>query len=67
MIWPQLTAMALLGVAVVVGIGRVIGGTADGTGTLVNTVWVAYDILVLSVLIQAARYRGYRQPEAALD
>ena len=37
---------------------RVIIGTGDGTGTLVNTVWVLYDLVVLSVIIQAARYRG---------
>ncbi|MCK6081705.1 glycosyltransferase [Microbacterium sp. EYE_5] len=61
-IWPQLTAMVLLAIAVVVGIGRVVVGTADGTGTLVNTVWVAYDLVVLSVLIQAARYQGYQPP-----
>lgn len=58
-IWPQLTAMALLSVALVVGIGRVIVGTGDGTGTLVNSVWVLYDLAVLSVIIQAVRYRGY--------
>lgn len=58
-IWPQLTAMALLAVAAVVGVIRVIAGTADGTGTLVNTVWVVYDLAVLSVIIQAARYRGF--------
>jgi cellulose synthase (UDP-forming) len=58
-IWPQLTAMVLLSVAAIVGIIRVLAGTADGTGTLVNTVWVVYDVAVLSVIIQAARYRGF--------
>ena len=57
-IWPQLTAIAVLSVALVVGVIRVIAGTADGTGTLVNAVWVAYDLVVLSVIIEAARYRG---------
>lgn len=57
-IWPQLTAMVLLATALVIGIGRLVVGVADGTGTLVNTAWVAYDLLVLSVIIQAARYRG---------
>ena len=41
-----------------IGVTRVIIGTGDGTGTLVNTVWVLYDLVVLSVIIQAARYRG---------
>lgn len=58
-IWPQLTAIALLAIAAIVGIGRVLVGTADGTGTLVNTAWVVYDIAVLSVIIQAARYKGF--------
>ncbi|WP_136055325.1 glycosyltransferase family 2 protein [Microbacterium sp. K24] len=57
-IWPQLTAMAVLAVALVIGVVRVFIGTADGTGTLVNTAWVLYDLVVLSVIIQAARYRG---------
>lgn len=57
-IWPQLTAIAVLSVALVIGATRVILGTADGVGTLVNTVWVVYDLVVLSVIIQAARYRG---------
>ncbi|PRI10364.1 glycosyltransferase [Leucobacter massiliensis] len=57
-IWPQLTAMAVLAVALVIGLVRLALGTADGTGTLVNTAWVLYDLVVLSVIIQAARYRG---------
>jgi cellulose synthase (UDP-forming) len=57
-IWPQLTAIAVLSVALVIGATRVILGTADGVGTLVNTIWVVYDLVVLSVIIQAARYRG---------
>ncbi|MDR7329657.1 glycosyltransferase [Corynebacterium guangdongense] len=57
-IWPQLSAIAVLGVAVVIGLVRVAVGTADGTGTLVNTAWVIYDLVVLSVIIEAARYRG---------
>jgi cellulose synthase (UDP-forming) len=57
-IWPQVTAMVVLAIALIIGLIRVLAGTGDGTGTLVNTVWVAYDIVVLSVIIQAARYRG---------
>lgn len=62
-IWPQLTFMALLATALVVGLIRLGAGASDGTGTLVKTVWVAYILVVLSVIIQAARYRG---PAAAL-
>lgn len=61
-IWPQLTAMVVLAIALVIGLVRVAVGTADGTGTLVNTVWVGYDLVVLSVIVQAARYRGYTAP-----
>ncbi|WP_336643627.1 glycosyltransferase family 2 protein [Microbacterium sp. MMO-113] len=57
-IWPHLTAMVVLVIALVIGVARVIVGTGDGTGTLVNTAWVLYDLVVLSVIIQAARYRG---------
>ncbi|WP_282855647.1 glycosyltransferase family 2 protein [Microbacterium oxydans] len=57
-IWPQLTAMIVLVIALVIGAGRVLVGTGEGTGTLVNTAWVLYDLVVLSVIIQAARYRG---------
>jgi cellulose synthase (UDP-forming) len=64
-IWPQLTAMIVLAVALVIGVARVAIGTADGTGTLVNTVWVAYDLLVLSIIVRAARYRGFAAPVEA--
>ena len=57
-IWPQLTAIVVLVIALIVGLARLAVGTADGTGTLVNTAWVLYDLVVLSVIIQAARYRG---------
>ncbi|GAB2548977.1 hypothetical protein [Leucobacter ruminantium] len=57
-IWPQLAAIAILVVALLIGIARLAVGTADGTGTLVNTAWVVYDLVVLSVIVQAIRYRG---------
>ncbi|WP_341579598.1 glycosyltransferase [Microbacterium schleiferi] len=59
-ILPQLTAIVVLVVALVIGLARLAVGTADGTGTLVNTIWVGYDLLVLSVILQAAAYRGPR-------
>lgn len=57
-IWPQLTAIVVLVIAAIVGVLRVIAGTADGLGTLVNTVWVVYDVVVLSIIPRAALYRG---------
>ena len=57
-IWPQLTAIVVLVIAAIVGVLRVIAGTADGVGTLVNTIWVIYDLVVLSIIPRAALYRG---------
>ncbi|HWJ81155.1 MAG TPA: glycosyltransferase family 2 protein [Nocardioides sp.] len=59
LIWPQLTIMVLLVAAVVVGVVQLVRGE-DVTfiGVAVNTVWVAYDLVVLSVIIQAALYRA---------
>jgi cellulose synthase (UDP-forming) len=64
LIWPQLLAMAALAVACVVGVLRLwLAGTATVIGTGVNLVWVAYDLVVLSVIIQAARFRAPAEEE----
>lgn len=63
LVWPQLTAMALLVVAAVIGVVRWSLGYALWVGTFVNLAWVAYDLVVLSVIVQALRYRGYRDAE----
>ncbi|MGJ9426026.1 glycosyltransferase [Nesterenkonia halotolerans] len=57
-VWPQLTAIVLLIIAFVIGIIRVLVGAGDGTGTLVNTVWVGYDLAALSIIVQAVFYKG---------
>jgi cellulose synthase (UDP-forming) len=63
LILPQLSAMALLVLACVVGVVRLWTGSADSLiGTGVNLAWVAYDLLILSVIFQAAAYRA---PEPA--
>ena len=59
LIKPQLWAMALLVLACAAGIARLATGEADPLGTWVNIAWVAFDLLIFSVLIQAALYRGY--------
>jgi cellulose synthase (UDP-forming) len=59
LVWPQLTAMVLLVVAAVVGVVRASLGLSWWVGTAVNLVWVGYDLVVLSVVVQALRYRGY--------
>ncbi|MEV0355093.1 glycosyltransferase [Nocardia sp. NPDC050697] len=59
----QLLAMALLSVAVVVGVVRLYFGAISPLGVGVNLVWVVFDLLILSVVFQAVRYHGY-EPEA---
>ena len=64
LIRPQLLAMGLLVVAAVVGVVRLLLGVAPSLeGTVINLVWVAYDLVVLSVMIEAAHYSGPRQPQ----
>jgi cellulose synthase (UDP-forming) len=65
LVWPQLLAMVLLVVAAVIGIVRAAMGLSWWVGTAVNVVWVVYDLVVLSVVVQALRYRGYTGPALA--
>ncbi|MHC5559713.1 glycosyltransferase family 2 protein [Kocuria sp. U4B] len=67
LIRPQLIAMGLLGVALVVGVVRAALGFNDLLGTLVSTAWVAVDLVVLSVLITAAKYKGSVPEERNAD
>ena len=67
LVWPQLTAMVVLVVAAVVGVVRASLGLSWWVGTAVNLLWVAYDLVVLSVVLQALRYRGYPGGETAPD
>ncbi len=63
LIRPQLIAVGLLILAALVGIVRMIIGQADVLPTMVNMMWILYDLIVLSVVVQAARYRGFTEPE----
>jgi len=59
LIRPQLVAMMLLAAAGVIGLVRLrLGLAPTPQGTWINLVWVVYDLVVLSVIIQAARYTG---------
>ncbi len=60
----QLLVMALLVVAAVVGTVRLFLGDISVLGVTANLVWVVFDLLILSVVIGAARYRG---PESEGD
>jgi cellulose synthase (UDP-forming) len=56
---PQLVATGVLLVALPVGVIRhLLGLTSDSWGTVVNSAWVIYDLVVMSVIVQAARFKG---------
>ncbi len=56
---PQLVALALLCVAVVMGLGRLaLGRAAEPLGVITVLVWATYDLAVLGVLVEALSYEG---------
>ncbi|WP_245827929.1 glycosyltransferase [Sinomonas mesophila] len=59
LLWAQAIAALLLAVAVLLGLVRWFLGLGEGIGTLVNVAWAFYDLLLLSVLVGAANYRGF--------
>ncbi|WP_285247839.1 glycosyltransferase family 2 protein [Pseudarthrobacter sp. efr-133-R2A-89] len=63
LIRPQIVVSILLAVAAVVGIIRLATGLAEPLGTLVNVIWVVFDLVVMSILVRAVLYKGY-QPAA---
>lgn len=69
LIWPQLTAMALLVAAGVIGTVRYLLGTAqmDLLSLGVNLVWIVFDLVILSVVISAATYTGPETEEAKVE
>jgi cellulose synthase (UDP-forming) len=64
---PQLWAMAGLTAAAVIGVARVAVGQAHVWGTALNLVWVLFDLAIFSVIIQAARYRGFEPSSPSPD
>ncbi|MHA7280457.1 glycosyltransferase [Arthrobacter sp. MDT2-2] len=56
---PQLWAMGLLVAAAIIGVIRMAVGQADILGTSVNIVWVVFDLVIFSVIVEAVRYRGF--------
>ena len=56
--------MGLLVAAVIIGVVRMLVGQADILGTSVNIVWVVFDLVIFSVIIEAVRYRGYEHYQA---
>jgi cellulose synthase (UDP-forming) len=63
LIKPQLVAMGLLVAALVIGGIRLGVGQAQPLGTALNVVWVVFDLVILSIIIRAARYRGSESVE----
>ncbi|QDG62173.1 glycosyltransferase family 2 protein [Pseudarthrobacter sp. NIBRBAC000502771] len=59
LIRPQIVVSILLAAAAVVGIVRLATGLAEPLGTLVNVVWVVFDLVVMSILVRAVLYKGY--------
>ncbi|MEO3758879.1 glycosyltransferase [Mycobacterium sp. B14F4] len=55
----QLAAMVLLVVASVIGIVQLYFGAISVLGVGVNLFWVIFDLVILSVVFQAVRYRGH--------
>jgi cellulose synthase (UDP-forming) len=59
LIMPQTIAVAVLVVACVIGVVRLwTGASTSVIGTGVNLAWVAYDLVILSVIFQAALHRA---------
>ena len=58
----QIIASAILLLAAVIGIVRLVEGLGEPIGTAVNVAWVLWDLALMSILFRAVRYRGV-QPE----
>ncbi|MBM3145006.1 MAG: hypothetical protein FJ010_08555 [Chloroflexi bacterium] len=58
LVWPQVLAIWLTGLAVVYGLAAfALGWNLQWEGLLVNVFWGIYNILMLSVIVRAAVYR----------
>lgn len=54
----QLLMMAVLVIAIIVGLGQLaLGWRSDGLPVVVNVFWAVYDLVMLSVVIDAAMYQ----------
>lgn len=60
----QIVAMVALALAAVIGLVRLMLGVTEAGGAIfINVVWVGYDLIMLSAVIDAALYSGYPTPE----
>jgi cellulose synthase (UDP-forming) len=60
---PQATVAVALLISAGIGVVRLLLGYGEPIGTAVNLAWVVFDLLILSVLVSAVRYRGFRPTE----
>jgi cellulose synthase (UDP-forming) len=68
LVWPQVVATAVLVVACVIGVVRLwLHAETSTVGTAVNVAWVAYDLLVMSIIYRAALYRAPEPMTEATD
>jgi cellulose synthase (UDP-forming) len=68
LVWPQVVAAAVLVVACVIGVVRLwLHAETSTVGTAVNVAWVAYDLLVMSIIYRAALYRAPEPTTEATD
>ncbi|MBG6218465.1 cellulose synthase (UDP-forming) [Arthrobacter sp. CAN_A6] len=67
LIRPQLVVMVLLAAALIVGLIRLAAGLNEPVGTLVNMAWVVFDLVVLSVLVKAVKYKGFVPDERSAE
>jgi cellulose synthase (UDP-forming) len=56
---PQLWVIGLLIGSSVIGLIRLAVGQATALGTFTNIAWVVFDLAIFSIIIRAARYRGF--------
>ncbi|MHA7197651.1 glycosyltransferase family 2 protein [Arthrobacter alkaliphilus] len=64
LIRPQIVVSALLVLAAITGIGRLVAGMSEPIGTVVNVLWMLFDLLVMSILVRAVRYRGFQADDS---
>jgi cellulose synthase (UDP-forming) len=70
LVWPQLVAMAVLTLDIVVGLGHLLARSVPAgsvpAGVIVNVLWSCYDLVTMSVILRAATYRPGRPRRRAL-
>lgn len=59
----QLAASIALVISIVVGTIWLVVGHAEPIGTLINLAWVIFDLVSMSALVGAVRYRGFQETE----